>query len=104
MAGTRPLPTTPFDGPAPTVSDFSLSNGVATAVLRDQAGASTIGQTDYTYVYFHEEGSTDSQVSYEWTWTRRDNLTWKVTVPNVRREWPGAAWHVADQDSNMQMY
>jgi hypothetical protein len=96
----------PFDGPAPTVSGFTLSNGLATAVLRDQAGGSTIGRTDYTYVYFYEEGSTDSQVSFasEWTWTRRDNLTWQVTVPNLRKDWPGSAWHVADQDSNVQMY
>ena len=62
----------PFNGPAPTVSDFTIASDVATAILRDPQGAITIGRTDYTYVYFYKEGSNESQVSFarEWTWTR----------------------------------
>jgi hypothetical protein len=93
----------PFDGPAPTVSDFTFTN-VATAVLRDPQGANTIGRTDYTYVYFYKEGSNDSQVSFarEWTWTRVDALTWRVLVPDLDQDWSASAWHVADEDSNVQ--
>ncbi len=96
----------PFDGPAPTVSDFSMGDGVASAILRDSKGASTIGQTDYTYVYFYKEGSPESQLSFaaDWTWTRVDELTWRVTVPGLVQDWSGAGWHVADDESNVQGY
>jgi hypothetical protein len=95
-----------FDGPAPTVSDFIVSNGEASATLRDPQGATTIGRTDYTYVYFYKEGGNDSQVSFarEWTWTRIDDLTWRVTVPGLVQDWSASAWHVADDDSNVQGY
>jgi hypothetical protein len=96
----------PFDGPAPTVSDFIVGNGDASAILRDPQGAATIGRTDYTYVYFYKDGSTDSQVSFarEWIWTRVDDLTWRVMVPDLVQEWSASAWHVADEDSNVQLY
>jgi hypothetical protein len=96
----------PFDGPAPTVSHFTIDKGVARAILRDSQGAITIGRTDYTYVYFYKEGSNDSQVSFarEWTWTRVDDLTWRVTIPNLVQDWSASAWHVADEDSNVQLY
>jgi hypothetical protein len=96
----------PFDGPAPTVSDFIVSGGEARATLRDPQGAITIGRTDYTYVYFYKEGSNDSQVSFarEWTWTRVDDLTWRVTIPGLVQDWSASAWHVADDDSNVQGY
>ena len=96
----------PFDGPSPTVSGFILSGGKATATLRDPQGAITIGRTDYTYAYFYKEGSTDSHLSFarEWTWTRVDDLTWRVTVPGLVQDWSGAAWHVADNDANVQGY
>ena len=96
----------PFDGPAPTVSDFIVGNGVAGAILRDSKGATTIGRTDYTYVYFYKEGSNDSQVSFarEWTWTRVDDLTWRVVVPDLVQAWSASAWHVADEESNVQSY
>jgi len=96
----------PFDGPAPTVSDFTIASDVATAILRDPQGAITIGRTDYTYVYFYKEGSNESQVSFarEWTWTRLDDLTWRVTVPNLAQDWSASAWHVADDDANVQSY
>jgi len=95
----------PFDSAAPTVSHFVFSNGVASAILRDPQGATTIGRTDYTYVYFSKEGSPDSHVSFarEWTWTRVDDLTWRVTVPDVDG-WSAAGWHVADEDANVRMY
>jgi hypothetical protein len=95
----------PFDGPAPTVSDFTITD-VASAILRDPQGAITIGRTDYTYVYFYKEGSNESQVSFarEWTWTRIDDLTWRVTVPDLDQDWSAAAWHVADEDANVQSY
>ena len=66
----------------------------------------TIGRTDYTYVYFFKEGSNESQVSFarEWTWTRVDDLTWRVTVPGLVQDWSASAWHVADDDSNVQGY
>jgi hypothetical protein len=96
----------PFDGPAPTVSHFIVSDGKATATLRDPQGAITIGRTDYTYVYFYKEGSNASHLSFarEWTWTRVDDLTWRVTVPGLVQDWSGAAWHVADDDANVQGY
>jgi len=95
----------PFDGPAPTVSDFTVSNRQASAILRDPQGGMTIGRTDYTYVYFSKEGNNDSQVSFarEWSWTRVDDLTWRVAVPNLTQDWAASAWHVAD-DSNVQGY
>jgi hypothetical protein len=95
----------PFDGPAPTVSDFTVTD-VARAILRDPQGAITVGRTDYTYVYFYKEGSNESQVSFarEWTWTRVDDLTWRVTVPDLVQDWSASAWHVADEDSNVQSY
>ena len=87
----------PFDGPAPTVSDFTIENGVATAILRDPQGASPIGRTDYTYVYFFEAGSNNQVVfAREWTWTRVDGLTWRVTVSDLVQDWSTAVWHVAD--------
>jgi hypothetical protein len=96
----------PFDGPAPTVSDFAVGDGVAMAILRDSEGASTIGRTDYTYVYFYKEGSSESQVSFApaWTWSRVDDLTWRVTVPGLVQNWAASAWHVADDESNVQGY
>jgi hypothetical protein len=96
----------PFDGPAPTVSDFTVANGEARAIVRDPQGGATVGRTDYTYVYFYREGSNDSQISFarEWTWTRLDDLTWRVAVPNLSQEWSASAWHVADDDSNVQGY
>ena len=104
--GTEPPEYPPFENAAPTVSHFSMSGGQATAILRDPQGGATIGRTDYTYVYFYREGSTDSHVSFaqEWTWTRIDDLTWRVTVPGLTQSWSGAAWHVADEDSNIQTY
>ncbi len=62
----------PFDGPAPTVSDFVVINGEASAILR--------------------------------TWIRVDNLTWRVTIPDLVQDWSASAWHVADDDSNVQGY
>jgi hypothetical protein len=96
----------PFDGPAPTVSDFTIRDGEVRAILRDPQGANTIGRTDYTYVYFYREGTIESQVSFarEWTWTRVDDLTWRVTVPDLMQDWSGAGWHVADDDSNVKGY
>jgi hypothetical protein len=96
----------PFDNAAPTVSHFVFGDGVASATIRDPQGAATIGRSDYTYVYFYREGSTESHVSFasEWTWTRIDDLTWRVTVPGLVQAWSAAAWHVADEDSNVQMY
>jgi hypothetical protein len=96
----------PFDGPAPAVLEFTVSNGEASAILRDPQGAITIGRTDYTYVYFYKEGSNDSQLSFarEWTWTRVDDLTWRVRVPGLVQDWAASAWHVADDDSNVQGY
>jgi hypothetical protein len=96
----------PFDGPAPTVSDFVVDGREASAILRDPQGAATIGRTEYTYVYFYQEGNNDSQVSFapEWTWTRVDDLTWRVTVPNLVEDWSASAWHVADEDANVQSY
>jgi hypothetical protein len=96
----------PFDGPAPTVSDFRIHDAVARAILRDPQGGNTIGRTDYTYVYFYKEGSNASQVSFarEWTWTRVDDLTWRVAIPNLGQDWSAAAWHVADEDANVQSY
>ena len=104
-SGTEP-DYPPFDGPAPTVSTFAIDNGVARAILRDPQGANTIGRTDYTYVYFYREGSNDSQVSFarEWTWTRVDDLTWRVTIPDLVQDRSASAWHVADEDSNVQSY
>ena len=96
----------PFDGPAPTVSDFTIRGREVSAILRDPQGANTIGRTDYTYVYFYREGTLDSQVSFarEWTWTRVDDLTWRVAVSDLMQDWSGAGWHVADDDSNVQGY
>jgi hypothetical protein len=93
----------PFDGPAPMVSGFVMRDGGVSAILRDSEGGATIGRTDYTYVYFYRENTTDSHVSFarEWTWTRLDDLTWRVTVP-LEEEWDAAAWHVADDESNVQ--
>lgn len=104
--GTEPPDYPPFDGSAPTVFDFIVSNGEASAILRDPQGAITIGRTDYTYVYFYKEGINDSQVSFarEWTWTRVDDLTWRVTVPGLVQDWSASTWHVADDDSNVQGY
>ena len=104
--GTEPPDYPPFDGPAPTVFDFTVSNGQASAILRDPQGGATIGRTDYTYVFFSKEGSTDSQVSFaqEWTWTRIDDLTWRVTVPGLTQDWSASSWHVADDDANVQGY
>jgi hypothetical protein len=96
----------PFDGPAPTVSDVVLGNGRARAIIRDPQGAITVGRTDYTYVFFSNEGTTGSHLSFaqEWTWTRIDNLTWLVTVPGVADHWTVSGWHVADEDSNVKIY
>jgi hypothetical protein len=33
-----------------------------------------------------------------------NDLTWRVTVTGLTQNWDAAAWHVADQDSNIQMY
>jgi hypothetical protein len=57
-----------------------------TAILRDPEGGATIGRTDYT------------------TWTRLDDLTWRVTVPDLVQDWSASAWHVADEDANVQSY
>jgi hypothetical protein len=96
----------PFDGLALTVSDFTVGTGEARATLRDPQGAITIGRTDYTYVYFYKEGINESQVSFarEWSWTRVDDLTWRATVPVLVQDWSASAWHVADDDSNVQGY
>ena len=79
---------------------------MATAILRDPQGGTTIRRTDYTYVFFYKEGRSDSQVSFarEWTWTRVDDLTWRVSVPDLVQDWSASAWHVADEDSNVQGY
>jgi hypothetical protein len=105
-SGTEPPDYPPFDGPAPTVSDFVVRNRVASAILRDSEGASTIGRTDYTYVSFYREGFPESQISFApaWTWTRVDELTWRVTIPGLIDDWSASAWHVADEESNVQGY
>jgi hypothetical protein len=50
-------------------------------------------------------GDPNSHVSFasEWTWTQVDELTWRVTVP-LAEGWSAAGWHVADEDSNVQLY
>jgi hypothetical protein len=58
----------PFDGPEPTLSDFTVTD-VASAILRDPQGANTIARTGYTYVCFYKEGSNESQVSFAREWT-----------------------------------
>lgn len=95
-----------FNGPAPTVSHFTFSGNLARAVIRDPQGATTIGRSDYTYVFFSREGTTESQVSFaqDWSWTRVDELTWRVTVPDLVQAWSAASWHVADLEANVQLY
>ena len=95
----------PFDGSAPVVSHSVFTQGAVSAIVRDPQGAVTIGRTDYTYVFFSREGSTDGPLSFasEWTWTQVDGLTWRVTVP-VAGSWSVASWHVADEDANVKLY
>jgi hypothetical protein len=96
----------PFDGPAPTVSDFAFGNLIASATIRDPQGGVTIGRTEDTYVLFTREGTLDNQRSFarEWSWIRIDDLTWRVIVPGLTQNWDVAGWQVADEDSNIQMY
>lgn len=95
----------PFDGPAPTVSEFNIENGVGTAFIRDPQGATTIGRTDSSYVYFSELGSLPQVIhAPDWTWTRIDDLTWRVTLSDLVRDWSASVWYVLDEDSNVQLY
>jgi hypothetical protein len=97
----------PFDGPAPTVSNVDLGDGAARAIIRDPQGAETVGRTDYTYVFLtRAPGSVESHLSFasEWTWTRVDELTWRVSVPIPPGPWAATGWHVADLESNVKIY